>query len=83
MSSGAVREENLRIGLKIFTDEATDVEVATVSTRFDRTSDEDDDEKPEPSAVNFVRANPVMSSVPADFAAQDVASQLDARTHDQ
>ena len=65
MSSGAVTGT--------FTDEATHVEVATVSTRFDRTSDEDDDEKPEPSAVNFVCASPVMSSVP-DFAAEDVAS---------
>jgi hypothetical protein len=71
-------------GTGTFTDEAIDVEVATVRTCFDRASDEDDDKKPEPSADNFVRASPVLlSSVPADFAAEDVASELDARTRNR
>ena len=69
-------------GAATLTDEATDVEVATVRTRFDRASDEDDDEKPKPSAVNFVRAPVTSSVVPAGFAAEDVASELDARTRD-
>ncbi len=68
-------------GTRTFTDEATDVEVTTVRRCFDRASDEDDDEKPEPSAVNFGRASPVlMSSVPASFSAEDATSELDART---